>query len=175
MSTDVLTESTTIWLPLVTGIITLILTLFGMWHGWLKRRQERRDCVTQLSNTAVRLTESSFVRPILKERIEVVIGNQSAFENNSPLWRMKLFCELRRTVCLTKAEKTEARVRAFNSLVDQIRGHIPPPLKLKTDEDLTKNTPLLYAEIENAFNLNPQPANRMIMDLGTFAILGTTI
>lgn len=173
MSSEVLVQSTTIWLPLVTGIITLILTLFGVWHGWLKRRQERRECVAQLSSIAVRLTESSFVRPILKERIEGVISKQPVSENNSSLWRMKLFCELQRTVGLTTTEKAEARVRAFNSLVDQIRGHVPPPMKLKTDQDLTENTPKLYAEIENAFNLNPQPANRMITDLGTFAILGT--
>ena len=174
---SVLEQSTTIWLPLISGFITLLLTLYGTYRSWLQRRAERQALVGNLARVAVRLTVSSYVRPLLKQRIDEVITEVSraaphccgAVAEEALLWRMRLFCRLQARVGLSLEEKQHARTTAFNFLVEDIRGQSSPPMTLRTDAELNKAKPTLYREIEIAYNLQPRPANGMIMDLAAFA------
>lgn len=171
MTVEVLQESVTIWLPLMTGIITILLTLFGIYKGRQDRRKQRQLLLAQLAVVAVRLTGATYVRPRLKERIEIIIedeGSKRSPNVDNDVWRMRLFCRLQRDVGLTTAEKSEARTISFNNLVNSIRSHATPPIDINSDKKLNQCTGLLYHEVETAYNLNPQQSNVMIMDLAAF-------
>lgn len=179
MTVDVLQQSVTIWLPLMTGIVTFLLTLYGVYKSRQERHRQRQALLAQLAAVAVRLTGATYVRPKFKDRIEAIIADDeyhrrrkvavAGIGEDNTLWRMRLFCRLQREVGLQPEEKTEARTVSFNNLVDAIRGHATPPIDIRDEKKLNKNRGLLYHEIETAYNLNAQQSNAMIMDLATFA------
>lgn len=164
-----------VWLPIVVGLTTVVLAVYGALRTWDDRRRERRARLADTARIAVRVTEAAYVRPLLRRRLEDSVrrylgadrprgGGQHPYAT-----RLLLFCQLQDDVGLTGPEKLEARTRAFNQLVDLLRAMPRPPVRLHSDEALCAARPCLEGALEVAYNLCPRPANALIADLGAFA------
>lgn len=177
-TSDALTGGLAVWLPLVTGLLTVVVTVYGLHRTWQDRRRERRARLADLARVAVRVTEATYVRPLLRGRLEASVrrflGDHehrrgAAAQGRPSTARLLLFCQLLDDVGLTPEEKAEARTRAFNQLVDLLRGSPSPPVNVRGDARLARETPRLFRALELAYNLCPRPAQAMIADLGAFA------
>lgn len=63
-------ENLSVWMAVVVGVFTALATAYGMYRAWQQRRQDSVQRLSQAAQLAVRRTESSYVRPILHERLE---------------------------------------------------------------------------------------------------------
>lgn len=169
--TDILSQSVTIWLPLLTGIITIMVTLYGLYRNRMERQRQRQEVLSQLAVTAVRITGSAYVRPLLKLRLMALVedaSNRRLPTEDYTLWRMAMFCKLQLQVRLTDEEKHQARERSYTYLLETLRRMPDPPLDISSVKKKAMHQGKMYREIEKAYNLSPQQSNSLIMDLGAF-------
>ena len=133
----------------------------------------RQNQVTRLNTAAmvaVRRTEAQIVRPILSERMAVCIGS---FTDNHPdldplRFRVLLFRELHQQMRLGEEEKSRARINAINHLVDILQVMPHPPVKVKTDKQVSKQQGCLHECIETAYSLRPRPSAELLEQLAVF-------
>lgn len=164
------TDQVNIWLSVCSTIVAIIAAVYGLYRGWQDRRKERRELIQEMARTAVRVTEASYVRPLLRIRLKDCVENffSCRLQNLSTVDHMLLFCDLQLRVGLTESEKLQAKVRAFNLLVEQLQSIHPSPVPLTTDSDVRQQEAFLLRRIEIAYNVQPRPANSMILDMGSF-------
>ncbi len=93
----------TVWLPLVSACATLIFGMYGLHRAWQQHRREKREQLMLMAQTAVRVTEASFVRPLLRERLRGCLETRfyPHYVNGAEPGttdRMRLFCWLQHEV-----------------------------------------------------------------------------
>lgn len=168
----------TVWLPLLTGILTAVATVYGLHRTWQDRRREQRARLADAARVAVRIAEAAYVRPLLRERLTAAVyaflgerprGNDDRHHHHPTTARLLLFCRLQAAVGLNPEEKVTARTRAYNELVELLRGMPHPPVSVSGDGALKRARPRLFRAIEVAYNLTPRPSAALIAELGAFA------
>lgn len=176
----------TAWLAVLTGVLTITGTLYGYLSNLKHRRIDRSRRLNEAAAVAVRRTEGSLIRPMLRTRLhETVVEHASAmtrmrgpgigdFPDDPLLVRMQLFVSLQRRMALTETEKNEAHRTAVSNLVAHLRLSPHSPISIKTTKDLERNSVRLSELIENAYNLRPRPGGEMIRSLAEFC-LGTGV
>lgn len=170
------TTALTVWLPLFAGVLTIVVTLYGLHRTSQDRRREQRARLADAARVAVRLAEAAYVRPLLRTRLVesvcVFLGERpraGGTFHHSATARLLLFCRLQGEVRLMPDEKRTARTHAYNELVELLRGMPHPPVRVKGDRALAVAEPRLFRAIEVAYNLTPRPAAALIAELGGFA------
>lgn len=158
-----------VWIPIISTVFTLLVTAYGVYRSWQNERVHRAEVLASMARIAVRITEASYVRPLLKDRIEenllFFLNGRSHAGEGLNVRRMVLFCRLQQRVCLTADEKKIAGVQAFNFLVEQLRTMHSAPVDVRSDARLKRHTQHLRLEIEKAYHLTPRPSNALIGDL----------
>ena len=146
-------------LPFATGALTLAVGITGYWQNLQARRREERTRLDGMADRAVRITESRYVRPLLRERMEDVLSRGQT-DNH----RGRLFCQLEARVALTPEEKRRALALACEALVDDLRADPDPPIPVVPGAD----DRLIEQAVEAAYHLRPRPAAQLIDRLGEF-------
>lgn len=188
-----ITAHTTL-LPLATGALTLVVGASGYWHTLQERRREDRVRLDQMADRAVRIIDSTYVRPILRRRMEdtLIATAAEAKYHASSAYRMPLlprhrryrridddacrpFCRLEGCVALSSEEKARALALAMETLCEDLRTDPDPPVVVHrhnkdqdTGDDVRRRC-VLVAAIERAYHIRPRPAAQLIDRLGDFA------
>ena len=160
-----------VWIAILVGAVTALGTLYGIYHTWQQWRQDRVHRLSQAALLAVRRTEATFVRPILRERLRTAVLDfliQHPDHAVDLRMRMLLFCELQRSVGLTEEEKRTAHTTAVNHLVTILRTVPAPPLHVHSDANVRRHNGRLGEQIENAYSVRPRPSATLIEQLGRF-------
>ena len=142
-----------IWLAIATGVITGLGTAFGVWREWQIYRQNQ---ITRLNNAAivaVRRSEATVVRPILINRMSDVISEFVQTHNNidTSRFRVLLFKELYARVRMSEEEKHLAKSTAIHYLIDILQSMPSPPLRIKTERQLSRNSRAVHELVETAY------------------------
>ena len=185
MYTNNMETALAVWLPLMSGILTIVSTTYGLHRTWQDRRREQRTRLADAARVAVRLAEAAYVRPLLRTRLESSVHTfvtHHSRHHHPTTARLRLFCQLQADVRLSQAEKQSAREHAYRELVELLRAMVHPPVRVPTEattnahllpDDPTQTPapldPRLVRALEVAYNLTPRPAAVLIAELGAFA------
>jgi hypothetical protein len=176
MSLDV-TSSIAVWLAVLSGVVTILGTLYGLFLAVTQRRMDMNARLNDAALIAVRRSEAAVVRPLLRERLLAVVDATETTTNNTSMssgidsWqrRARTFAALQRSMSLTEVEKHMAHEYALNNLVSYLRRTPNPPLRVQTQSELNRHAVRLSELIENAYNLRPRLGTELIHALGEFA------
>ena len=174
------------WLAILTGVITALATLYGLWREWQAYRQNQALRLSNAAMVAVRRTEASLVRPRLGERLADTVQRFTLTNASNPLgpvpYRALLFGELQRNMRLPEEDKRLAKTTATNHLITSIKapmisvavlcailqGLPSPPLRLYTDDQINQHIHTLHEQIENAYGLRLRPSLDLVQQLVYF-------
>lgn len=151
-----------------TGALTLVVGASTHWYAYQTRRREERDRLHRMADQACAITESRYVRPLLRRRLERALGGGDETQSGSLVNRARLFCRLEHEVCLSHEEKRNALDLAITALVDDLRSAPAPPLRVDTDAAVSLHHALLAGVVESAYHLRPRPSAQLIDRLGDF-------
>ena len=165
-----LENSVAVWFGIGTGIITAVATLYGIWREWQTRRQLQATRLATAASSAVRRTEATIVRPLLTERMGDTI---SVFVQQHPSedptgFRILLFRHLQLSMQLSEEERLLAKQAAVNILITTLQGMPSAPVRVTSDDDITKNLKTINEAVETAYGLRPRPTVEMLNNLATF-------
>lgn len=172
MSLDV-TGSVVVWLAVLSGILTMLGTAYGLFLAVTQRRMDTNNRLNEAALIAVRRAEAAVVRPLLRERLLAIVeadGDPSTHPTlNAWQRRARTFAALQRSMTLTDAEKHTAHRYAVNNLVSHLRRIPNPPLCVETQQELNRHAVRLSELVENAYNIRPRLGAELIRALGEFA------
>ena len=165
-----------IWVAVSAGIVTAVATLYGIYREWQAYRQNQTVRLSNAAMVAVRRAEANVVRPLLRDRmaatVQRVLETTSRCVDETPSdsarFRARLFCELHSGMRLTEAEKRTAHTTATNNLIAALRVMPSPPLRVDTDEQVTKHDGLLQELAENAYSTRLRPSVDLLQQLSLF-------
>ena len=80
-----------IWVAVVTGIVTGLGAIYGLWREWQSYRQNQTQRLSNAATVAVRRAEASIMRPLLGERL---IDTIKTFVTKYPSLNAIHFCAL---------------------------------------------------------------------------------
>lgn len=157
--------ATAAW-PVITGGLTFVVGATGYWQGWRARRREDSERLNSMAERAVRIAESRYVRPLLRQRMTGVVERHLSPSASCPLQkRALLFCQLEADVGLTDEEKGHALDVAVEALQAELRDDPAPPLALLGSGGQRAR---LVDAVEAAYHLRPRPAAQLIDRLAEF-------
>ena len=163
-------SSATVCMAVLTGTLTLVVSAYGLWRTVRDRRVRRLERLLQAANVAVRQTDASVVRPLLRERLMEAVDHAAAhYGHLDPLhYRLHLLVTMQRTIGLTPDQKRTALDHAVERLVALVRLLPNPPLRLPDDAAVARHRGRLEELVEVAYNLRPRPAGDIVATVGQF-------
>jgi hypothetical protein len=90
-------ETVALCMGVITGVLTAVVTAYGLHRTWQDRRREQRARLADAARVAVRITDAAYVRPLLRARLEACV---QAFlivpdpDHHATTARLRLFCRL---------------------------------------------------------------------------------
>ena len=83
-------------------------------------------------------------------------------------FRILLFRHLQLSMQLSEEEKLLAKQTAVNILITTLQGMPSAPVRVTSDDDITKNLKTINEAVETAYGLRPRPTVEMLNNLATF-------
>jgi hypothetical protein len=159
-----------VWIAVGTGVVTGCATLYGLYREWIGFRQRQAERLRDTAIVAVRRTEASYVRPLLRERLAATVGTFVTERGDLDALRFRalLFRDLHCGMRLDEDEKRVAQGTAVNHLVGLLRGMPHTPLRVSTDEEVRRAERTLRELVETAYSIRPRPSVDMLQQFAHF-------